>query len=131
MITENNIPEIDRDNPEEIAKYAVSVLDSRKATDIKMYHVADQTIITDYVVLCCGNSRTQIKALTDETEYRLGLCKIKPLHIEGEAQGGWMLIDFGSVIVHVFSESARKSYDLDKLYKDTEEVDISSQITEE
>lgn len=130
MNDEIKIPDIDPNDPEAVAKYAVSVLDARKAVNIRLLHVTDRTVIADYFIICCGNSRTQIKALCDETEYRLGLCGIQKRHTEGEPDGGWMLLDYGSVIIHVFSENARKTYNLEKLYQDTDEVDISGIVTD-
>lgn len=130
MDTNINIPEIDIEDPKAVAEYAVTVLDARKATDISLLHVTEKTMIADYFVLCCGNSRTQIKALCDEVEYKLGLCGLDKKHTEGESAGGWMLIDYGSVLIHVFSKEARKMYNLEKLYEDGDEVDISALITD-
>jgi len=127
----NQIPDINREDPKEIAEYVVKVLDARKGSDIKMLHVTERTVIADYFVLVNGNSRTQIKALCDEVEYKLGLCGIDKKHTEGDANSGWMLIDFGSVIVHVFSRDARKMYNFEKLYQGSDEVDITNLVTED
>lgn len=125
-----NIPEIDRDDPKAVAEYVVSVLDSKKATDIRLLHVTERTVIADYFILASGNSRTQIKSLCDEIEYKLELCGIEKLHTEGDPNGGWMLIDYGFVIVHIFSREARKMYNLEKLYQDSDEVDITGLVSE-
>lgn len=117
--------------PETLAKFIVSVLDSKKARDIKLLHVEKQTVIADYFVICTGNSRTQIRALADEVEYKLSNYDIKPIHIEGADSGVWVLEDFGSVIIHVFTEEARDFYKLEKLYQDTTERDISELVTED
>ena len=119
------------ENPETLAKLIVSVLDAKKARDIKLLHVEDRTVIADYFVIATGSSRTQIRALADEIEFRLEPYGIAPHHIEGADTGIWLLEDFGSVVVHIFSGEGRKFYNLDKLYEDTIEHDISSLITED
>ena len=117
--------------PEEIAKYAVSVLDSKKARNIRLLHTEKQTILADYFVICSGTSSTQIRSLADEVEYKLSLCGITPSPTEGRGNGGWVLIDYGCVLVHVFSRDAREFYNLEKLYEGTSEQDISDLITED
>ncbi|MBQ4351121.1 MAG: ribosome silencing factor [Clostridia bacterium] len=127
---ENLTPESLRD-PETLAKFIVSVLDSKKARDIRLLHVEDRTIIADYFVIATGSSRTQIRSFADEVEFKLSGYGIAPHHIEGADTGIWLLEDFGSVVVHIFSGEGRKFYNLDKLYEDTTEHDISSLITED
>ena len=119
------------ENPETLAKLIVSVLDAKKARDIKLLHVEDRTIIADYFVIATGSSRTQIRALADEIEFRLEPYGIAPHHIEGADTGVWVLEDFGPVIVHLFNSEGREFYNLDKLYQDTTERDISALITED
>lgn len=128
---EENLTSEQLKDPETLAKFIVSVLDSKKARDIKLLHVEKQTVIADYFVICTGNSRTQIRALADEVEYKLSNYDIKPIHIEGADSGVWVLEDFGSVIIHVFTEEAREFYKLEKLYQDTTEKDISELVTED
>ena len=78
-----------------------------------------------------GSSRTQVNALIDEVEFRLEPYGITPKHIEGADSGIWVLEDFGSVILHVFTPDAREFYNLEKLYQETTEKDISSLISED
>ena len=82
--------------------------------------MADKTPIADYFVLCTGSSTTQIKGLSDEVEYRTGLRGLAPLGVEGRGNVSWVLLDYGAVIVHIFSQQAREFYNLDKLYGSTE-----------
>ena len=121
---------LNRDDPRSIAEYIISVLDEKKAGDIKMLHVADKTIITDYMIVCNGNSTTQIRSLGDEVEFKLNEADIEILHTEGEPSGGWVLIDCGCVLVHIFNKEARKMYNLERLYQGGDEVDISHLIDE-
>ena len=128
---EENLKSEDLAEPKRLAEFIVSVLDSKKAKDIKLLHVEKRTIIADYFVICTGNSRTQIKALADELEFKLGPYGVSPLHVEGANTGVWVLQDYGSVIVHLFNNESRGFYDLEKLYRDTTEQDISDLISED
>lgn len=116
--------------PREIAEYAVTVLDSKKARDIKLLHVEKQTVIADYFVICSGTSRTQIRSLADEVEFKLGERGVSLLRTEGMDTGLWVLKDFGSVIVHIFNAETRDFYKLEKLYDGTSSLDVSDLISE-
>ena len=105
-----------------IALLAAKALDEKKAKDIKIIYVNEQTIIADYFVIAQGNSRTQVNALADEVEYKLGLEGIEPTKIEGRGQGTWVLLDYDSVLVHVFNPQSREYYNLEKLWADGEEI---------
>ncbi len=72
---------------------------------------------TDYFVLCSGTNPRQIQAIADEVELRLKGAGLRPTHIEGYNQAEWVLIDYVDFVVHVFSEKARKFYDLERLWK--------------
>ena len=117
--------------PEKLAQFIVAVLDSKRAKGIKLLHVEKQTVIADYFVVCTGNSRTQIRALADEVEFKLSQYGISPSHTEGADSGVWVLHDFDSVIVHIFTPDGRDFYKLEKLYQDTTEKDITELITED
>ena len=72
---------------------------------------------TDYFVLCSGTNPRQIQAIADEVELRLKAAGMRPTHVEGYKQAEWVLIDYVDFVVHVFSEKARKFYDLERLWK--------------
>jgi ribosome-associated protein len=72
---------------------------------------------TDYFVLCSGTNPRQIQAISDEVELRLKAAGLRPTHVEGYNQAEWILIDYVDFVVHVFSEKARKFYDLERLWK--------------
>ena len=115
--------------PKEIAVFAVSALDSKKAQDIKLLRTREITILADYFVICTAGSTTQIKTLSDEVEKVLEENGEMPLRREGHRNGGWVLIDFGCVVVHLFLREAREFYTLERLWGDAEDVDISSLLT--
>lgn len=72
---------------------------------------------TDYFVLCSGTNPRQVQAIADEVELRLKKAGLRPTHVEGYSQAEWVLIDYVDFVVHVFSEKARKFYDLERLWK--------------
>ena len=129
----NNINNEEKKIPEtslEIAEVIISALDFKKAQDIKLLHVEDRTVITDYFVVCTGTSRTQVRALADEADYKLEQLDVECLHTEGYDTGVWVLKDYGGVILHVFNAAARDFYKLEKLYDGTTDVDISEIVTD-
>ena len=113
---EQSLPSLQDATPEELAHAIFDVLDAKKARDIKVLRVNDQTVITDYFVICTGNSSTQVKSLGGELEYKLGLRGVDPVHFEGRDSDGWIVLDYSSVIVHIFSRENRDFYKLEKLY---------------
>ncbi len=113
-------------SPEELAHAIFDVLDAKKAKDIKVLHVREQTVLADYFVVCTGLSNTQIKALGGEVEYKLGLRGVDPQHFEGRDNNNWVVLDYGTVILHIFSRESREFYKLEKLYGDAEETHFTS-----
>ena len=111
----------------EILKTAVSTMDAKKAVDIKAMKVDDITILADYFVIATGMSSTQVKALADEVEFKLSQLGVEPLHVEGKSSG-WILIYYGSVIIHVFYKNDLEFYAHDHLRQDAEQIDISDMI---
>ncbi|MBQ9783918.1 MAG: ribosome silencing factor [Clostridia bacterium] len=121
-LIKEQLPSLAGATPEELAHAIFDVLDAKKAQNIKILRVQDQTVITDYFVICTGNSSTQVKSLAGEVEYKLGLREVDPLHFEGRDNNGWIVLDYSSVIVHIFSRENRDFYQLEKLYGDAEAV---------
>ena len=111
---------------EQIAVIAAKALEDKKAKDVKVLKTREQTILADYFVICNGTSSTHIKALVDEVDKQLSEAGEPPIRREGLRSDIWVLMDFGSVIVHVFTDEARKFYNLERLWSDSEEVALSS-----
>ena len=80
---------------------------------------------TDYFVLCSGTNPRQVQAIADEVELRLKAANLRPAHIEGYKQAEWVLLDYVDFVVHVFSEKARKFYDLERLWKTAKRLEVS------
>ena len=112
--------------PREIAAAAAGALDSKQAKDIEELRTTDVTVFADYFVICTATSSTHVKTLTDEVDRALSELGEPPLRREGYRGGGWILLDFGCVIVHIFQQDMREFYNLEHLWSDAEEVPLSS-----
>ena len=121
-LMQEKLPSLKGATPLELAHAIFDVLDAKKGQNIKVLRVNDQTVITDYFVICTGNSTTQVKGLAGEVEYRIGLREVDPTHFEGRDGGAWTVLDYSSVIVHIFNRENRDFYQLEKLYGDAEDV---------
>ena len=111
---------------EQIAARAAKALEDKKARDIKVLRTTEQTVLADYFVICNGTSSTHIQALVDEVDKQLSEAGEPPVRREGLRSDIWVLMDVGCVIVHVFTDEARKFYNLERLWSDAEVVDPSS-----
>ena len=109
----------------------VTSLDKHKADDIQVIQVTELTSLGDYFVIANGSSNTQGKSLADYVEYDLSQQGIQPLRVEGYSSASWILIDYGSVMVHVFREDTRQFYDLERLWKDGRQLDVQEFIADE
>jgi len=112
----------------EMALTIAKLLDDKKGQDIKVLETAELTTIADYFVLCTASSSTQIKALADYCQKELKDQGEVPHHVEGHRGGTWVLLDFSSVVVHLFLEETRDFYDLERLWRDAAPVDLSHVI---
>jgi len=115
--------------PKDLAREIVKVLDMKKAENIKAIQITELTIIADYFVIASGTSKTHTKALAEDVEFELSKLGIEPAHIEGRATG-WTLIDYSSVLVHVFEKESREYYNLERLWTDAALMDISDLLTD-
>ncbi len=106
-----------------MAETLAKALDAKKGGNIKVLKTTEVTTLADYFVICTGTSNTQIKALSDECERVMKLAGEEPHHVEGHRGGTWVLMDFSCVVVHIFSDEARKFYDLERLWSDAVEVE--------
>ena len=115
-------------SPRELALKAAQILSEKKASDIEILEIGDLTVLAEYFVICTGTSSTQVRSLAEELEFRLSELGIEPHHIEGHREGTWLLMDFSSVVVHVFTDEARKYYDLERLWADAQEVSLAQEL---
>lgn len=108
----------------EILKTAANALNAKKGREIAAIKIDKLTVLAEYFLMCSASSSTQVRALCDEVEEKLEEIGVKPHHIEGRSTG-WIVLDYGSVIVHVFGRNEREFYGLDKMWSDGEAVDMS------
>ena len=113
----------------EILKAAATALDNKKAENITAIKVEDLTALAEYFLIATATSNTHVRALTDEVEDTLEAAGEKPHHIEGKSSG-WIVLDYRSVIVHIFTPEQREFYGLDRMWSGGEIIDIKD-ITED
>lgn len=117
--------------PYEAAKLAVRALDDKQGTDIRLLKTEELTVLADYFVICTANSTTHVRTLYDEVDKRLSMAGQPPIRREGYRNSNWLLLDFGSLIVHIFQKETREFYNLERLWDDAQEIDIRKIIKEE
>ena len=115
----------------EVALQVTKALDEKKGMDIKLLRIEEVSSLADYFLICTGTSSTHVKTLCDHAEYTLEQLGESLLGREGHRGNTWELLDYGSIVVHVFTEEAREFYSLERLWADAEDVDISSIIIAE
>ena len=105
---------------------AIQACLDKKAEELSILEMEkDSGAFTDYFVLCSGTNPRQVQAIADEVELRLKTAGVRPAHVEGYKQAEWILVDYVDFIVHVFSEKARKYYDLERLWKTAKRLETS------
>ena len=114
----------------EVAVQVTKALDEKKGMDIKLLRINDVSSLADYFLICTGTSNTHVRTLCDHAEYTLEQLGEPMLGREGHRGNTWELLDFGSIVVHVFTEEAREFYCLERLWADAENVDLRDIITE-
>ena len=112
-----------------VVEKIVKVLDNKKAEEIKVIKISELTVLSDYFIIANGTSNTHVRALAEEVEAELSDVGVEPRNIEGRSTG-WILLDYSDVVVHVFTARDREYYNLERLWQDGEELDISSLISE-
>ena len=115
----------------QVAYEVTRALDSKKGMDIKLLKIDKVSSLADYFLICTGTSSTHVKTLCDFAEYTLEQLGETLVSREGHRGNTWELLDYGSIVVHVFTEEAREFYALERLWADAELVDISDIIIEE
>jgi len=112
----------------EILTVAANALNEKKAREISAVKIDKLTVLTEYFLMCTATSSTHVRALCDEVEDKLEQAGLKPHHIEGKTTG-WIVLDYASVIIHIFSRDQREFYGLDKMWSDGEIVDLDKILT--
>ena len=113
----------------ELCEQIVKILDSKKAENITAIETTELTIVSDYFIIANGTSSTHVKSLADDLEDELSKEGVSVNHIEGRATG-WILLDYGEIVVHIFDRESREYYNLERLWTDAQIMDISHLIKE-
>ena len=114
-----------------VAYEVTKALDEKKGLDIRLLKIDKVSSLADYFLICTGTSNTHVKTLCDYAEYTLEQLGEPMLGREGHRGNSWELLDFGSIVVHVFTDEAREFYALERLWADAEEIDLSDIIVAE
>ncbi|NLL06347.1 MAG: ribosome silencing factor [Clostridiaceae bacterium] len=101
-----------------LAEKIVQILEDKKAKEVKCINISEVTVIADYFVICSGTSIPHIKALADEIEIKMEEIDVELLRKEGYNSARWILLDYNSVVVHIFHEEDREFYNLERLWSD-------------
>ena len=117
-------------NSYDLMKTATKAADGRKAIDIKVLHVEELTTLCDYFIICSGTSTPHMNAIYEEIDMKLSEAGIKPAAREGLGNPGWVLLDYGFVIVHIFGVQSKEFYKLEKLWAEGIEVPFEKLPTE-
>lgn len=108
----------------EMVEISVKALEDRKAEDIKVIDISQISVLADYFIIASGTNKSQIQALCDAVEEKLGRAGHPLKQMEGYDNANWVLLDFGDIIVHVFDRENRLFYDLERIWCDGKTVDI-------
>ena len=116
-------------SPLELAKLSVTALDNKHGKDITVLKTEELTVLANYFIICTATSATHIKTLSDELEKVLEEQGGEtPRRKEGYRAGGWVLMDYGCVVVHLFLEDIRHFYNLERLWQDAEKLSIEKGV---
>lgn len=115
-----------KENIKELAAMAIAALEDKKAEDIRMIDISDVSVLADYFIIANGSNRSQIQALSDAVEERLGKAGYPVKQMEGYDNANWVLLDFGDIMIHIFDRENRLFYDLERIWRDGKIVDVFS-----
>jgi ribosome-associated protein len=109
-------------DPAQLARVAVDAASDKKASDILLLDIREITTIADYFVICSGNNARQLQTIAETIDEELGNQGARLLHREGTAEAGWILLDFGDIIVHIFGPKEREYYRIERLWSEAKTV---------
>lgn len=115
----------------ELVSAIVKAIDKKRGMKIEVLHTTEVTTLADYFIMATANSTTQLKTLSDVAEEAAEKLGETPYSVEGERDSGWRVLDYSSVIVHLFLPEQREFYSLDRLWQDAEKVDVAPMLATE
>ncbi len=108
----------------EMVKTAYEALSDRKAFNIKILDIKDISTVADYFIIADGTNKNQVQAMCDNVEEFMSKAGFQPKSVEGYSEGGWILLDYYDIIVHIFSDEARHFYNIERIWSDGKNVTI-------
>ena len=112
-------------NSSELMRQIAAILKDKLAFNVEVINIGEVSIIADYFVITSGSNLNQVQAIVDNVEEQLGRAGFEPKQIEGTRNSNWILMDYGDLIIHVFDEENRLFYDLERIWRDGKELDVS------
>ena len=109
----------------EIAKIAVNALEDRKAEDVTVIDISEISPIADYFIIANGTNQNQLQAMKDAADEALYKAGVKVQPVEGNQSSTWILMDYGDIIIHIFSKEDRLFYDLERTWRDGKIIDVN------
>src|SRR5271166_2897337 len=129
ILEPNRIDRMKKNETRSQVAVAVRACQDKKATDISILQLdAQASGFTDYFVLCSGANPRQVQAIADGIDQQLSAAGVQPKHIEGHTQADWILMDYVDFVAHIFSENARKFYDLERLWKSAKRLQLADLV---
>lgn len=108
-----------------LVKVVYEALENKKGENIKIIDISGVSVLADYFIIANGSNQNQVQALVDNVQEELYKIGRQPVQIEGYLTGNWILMDYGDIIVHVFSKEDRLFYDLERIWRDGKDIEIS------
>ena len=108
-----------------MAKLAITALEDKKAEDIRVIDISEVSVLADYFIIASGTNRSQIQALADNVQESLGRAGYELKQVEGYNSANWVLMDFNDIIIHIFDNENRLLYNLERIWRDGKDIDIS------
>lgn len=121
----------DKRDSAQAAKLAIEALEDKKAEDIRVIDISTVSVLADYFIIAGGSNKSQIQAMADNVQDRLGKAGHICRQVEGYQTANWVLLDFGDVIVHIFDPKNRLLYDLERIWRDGIQVDPEDLLKED
>lgn len=106
----------------EMARLAVEALENKKAVDVRILDIGQISTLADYFIIASGNNRNQVQAMADNVDEVLAKAGYQAKQTEGYRNANWILLDYGDVVIHLFDEENRLFYDLERIWRDGEEI---------
>lgn len=117
---------MEKENSLELAKLAIEALEDKKGEDIRLIDISEVSVLADYFLIAGGNNPSQIQALSNSVEEKLGRAGCPVKQVEGYETANWVLLDFGDIIVHIFDKENRLLYNLERIWRDGKQIDIET-----